>query len=134
MMRLESKGLLLFIAGYRVGQRAGDGFVHLDRRVLRRSRQNCPLVQRHRDVLRDESSTLELNKVAMTTGHSVPDTVLRDTVSVFPGELAATRLTVLLVGYVVAGELHKKISVVKGIAGVHTRVLFCGLSAESFTI
>ena len=69
----------------------------------------------------------------MTTGHSVPDTVLRDTVSVFPGELAATRMTVLLVGYVVAGELHKKISVVKGIAGVHTRVLFCGLSAESFT-
>ena len=44
----------------------------------------------------------------MTTGHSVPDTVLRDTVSVFPGELAATRMTVLRVGYVVAGELHKE--------------------------
>jgi len=69
-------------------------------------------VQRHRDVFRAESSTLELNQVAMTTvpvvpdtvvpdtvvpDTVVPDTVLRATVSVFPAELAAPRLTLLLV-------------------------------------
>ena len=44
-MRREFEEHLLFIAGYRVGQRAGDGSVHLDRRVLRRSRQNCSPVR-----------------------------------------------------------------------------------------
>jgi hypothetical protein len=71
----------------------------------------------------------------MTTVPFVPDTVLRDTVSVFPAKLAAPRLTVLRVGYAVAGELRRvKVSDARGTPGVHTRVLFCGLSAESFTI
>lgn len=44
----------------------------------------------------------------MTTVPVVPDTVLRATVSVFPAELAAPRLTLLLIVYAVAGELRKE--------------------------
>ena len=54
MMRRESDELFLCIAGDRVGQRAGDRSVPLERRVLKHCRQSDPLVQSHRDVLRAE--------------------------------------------------------------------------------